>query len=95
MKTTLVALCTAALLSGAALANDPQSTNDRDSAARDGSGNDAFASLDTDSDGKLSKDEAAASDNLKSSFTMIDRNSDGYISRGELRRNTMPKPKRD
>lgn len=86
MKTTLIAFCTAALLSGAALANDPDAANDK---------SDAFATLDSDSDGKLSKEEAAGSSSLSASFTMIDRNSDGYISRSEYRRNTMPKPKRD
>lgn len=86
MKTTLFALCTAAVFSGAALANDPDSAKDR---------NDTFASLDSDSDGRLSKEEASGSNSLTASFTMIDRNSDGYISRGEFRRNTMPKARRD
>jgi Ca2+-binding EF-hand superfamily protein len=90
VKTAIIAFCSAALLSGAALANDTDSDNDKDM-----SKNDAFATLDTDSDGKLSKDEVAGSKSIAASFTMIDRNSDGYISRGEYRRNTMHKPKRD
>jgi Ca2+-binding EF-hand superfamily protein len=89
MKIALVTL-TAALLSTGALANDNETTNDT---GKDR--NDAFATLDSDSDGKLSKDEVSGSASLSSSFSMIDRNSDGYISRGEYRRNTMPKSKRD
>jgi Ca2+-binding EF-hand superfamily protein len=88
MKTALIAFCSAAVLSGAALANDTDSDKDK-------AGNDAFAALDMDSDGKLSKDEVSGSTTLSASFTMIDRNSDGYISRGEYRRNTMPRSKRD
>jgi Ca2+-binding EF-hand superfamily protein len=88
MKTALIAFCSAAILSGAALAEDTYSDKDKNK-------NDAFATLDADSDGKLSKDEAAGSTSLSASFSMIDRDSDGYISRGEYRRNTMPKPKRD
>jgi Ca2+-binding EF-hand superfamily protein len=86
MKTRLIVLCSAALFATAAAANDPESAKDT---------KDNFATLDTDSDGKISKEEAAGSANLSSSFTMIDRNSDGYISKGEFRRNTMPKPKSD
>lgn len=86
MKSPLIVICSAALLSTAAVANDPETAKDA---------KDNFATLDTDSDGKLSKDEAAGSASLSSNFTMIDRNSDGYISKGEFRRNTMPKPKSD
>ena len=86
MKTRLIVLCSAALLSTAAVANDPDAGKDT---------KDNFATLDTDSDGKLSKEEAAGSASLSTNFTMIDRNSDGYISKGEFRRNTMPKPKTD
>lgn len=88
MKTALITFCAAAALSGTALADDTYSHKDKGR-------NDAFATLDADSDGKLSKDEVAGSTSLSASFSMIDRNSDGYISRGEYRRNTMPKPKRD
>ena len=86
MKSPLLVLCSAALFSTAALANDRETSNDK---------KDSFATLDTDSDGKLSKEEAAGSASLTASFSMIDGNSDGYISKGEFRRNTMPKSKSD
>ena len=64
MKTTIIALGTAALLSGAAVASDSGSDTGK-------SRNDRFATLDSDSDGKLSKEEVAGSENLTASFSMI------------------------
>lgn len=85
MKHSLIALSAITLLAAPAFAED-DSSKDR---------NDTFASLDSDSDGKLSKEEVDGSSSLSANFSMIDRNSDGYISRGEFRRNTMRKPKRN
>lgn len=85
MKTPLIALCSVALLSGAAFAADTDSNDRRDT----------FAALDRDSDGKLSKEEVASSPTLANSFSMLDGDSDGYVDRGEFRRKTVPKPKRD
>jgi Ca2+-binding EF-hand superfamily protein len=86
MKKPLILLCTAAMLSTAAMAGDPDASDSK---------KDAFEQLDADSDGQLSKEEASGSSSLSASFTMIDKNSDGYISKGEFRRNTMPKSNRD
>jgi Ca2+-binding EF-hand superfamily protein len=87
MKTKLVTLCSAILLSTAfaASAEDADKPKDR---------KDRFATLDADSDGQLSKEEVAGSSALSGSFTMIDRNSDGFISEREFRRNTRAKSDR-
>jgi Ca2+-binding EF-hand superfamily protein len=84
MKYRIILLCTAALVSGAALAGEDKSIRSAD---------DTFKELDEDSDGKISQAEAEANSTLSTSFTMIDGNSDGYITKREYRRNTMPKPK--
>jgi Ca2+-binding EF-hand superfamily protein len=80
-------LCSAALLSTAAIAQTDETSSRSDK-------KDMFANLDADSDGQLSKDEVASHSGLADSFTMIDRNSDGYISKGEFRRNVRSKPDR-
>jgi Ca2+-binding EF-hand superfamily protein len=87
MKTRIILMCSAALLTSAALANDE--ANDMDTKGSSGS----FASLDADGDGKLSKDEAAANDHIAASFDKLDGNSDGYVTKREFRRNTMHRPK--
>ena len=84
MKTQLILLCSAALLSTAAIAEDTDSSKNK---------GDTFASLDVDSDGKLSQEEVASNSGLTASFTKLDGDSDGFISKREFRRNTMPKPK--
>jgi Ca2+-binding EF-hand superfamily protein len=85
MKSHLAFLCSAALLSTAALAaDDTQRTKDS---------GDAFASLDADGDGKVSKDEAAGHDDIVNNFDRLDRDRDGFVTKREFRRNTMPKPK--
>lgn len=86
MKTRLMVLCSAALISTAAMAAQAEETNSRSDKK------DMFANLDADSDGQLSKDEVATHSGLADSFSMIDRNSDGYISKGEFRRNVRSKP---
>jgi hypothetical protein len=93
MKTTsfkpttfkLVALCSAALLSTGAIAEDPDRTK--------GSGG-LFETLDADSDGKVTKEEAAANSSFADSFAALDGNSDGVVTKREYRRNTMKKPER-
>jgi Ca2+-binding EF-hand superfamily protein len=84
MKKPFVLLCSAALISTAALAH----AND-ENASRDKQG--TFASLDKDSDGRLTQDELASTP-LSGSFSELDGNSDGYVSKGEFRRNTRSKP---
>ena len=83
MKNQLIVLCTAALLSTAAVADENRADNDK---------SDPFASLDADSDGTLSKEELSGSASLAASFDKLDGNSDGFISKREFRRNTRPKP---
>jgi Ca2+-binding EF-hand superfamily protein len=85
MKTRLMLLCAAVLLSSAALADD----NKMD---EKGSG-DTFKALDTDGDGKVSKSEAAANEHFANSFDKLDGNSDGYVTKREWQRNTMRRPK--
>jgi hypothetical protein len=84
MKTGLILLCSAALLSTAAIADDKSDST--------GSGG-TFKSLDADGDGKITKDEAAANAHFANSFDKLDRNSDGYVSKREFRLNTMKRPK--
>jgi Ca2+-binding EF-hand superfamily protein len=85
MKSPLVLLCSAALLSTAAMAaDDTQRTK---------SSGDSFTSLDADGDGKVSKDEAAGHDEIVDNFDKLDRNGDGFVTKREFRRNTMPMPK--
>lgn len=81
MKSNLIILCAAALLSTAAMANETESSEKKGT----------FASLDADGDGKLSREEASTHAGLASNFTAIDGNSDGFITEREYRRNTMPK----
>lgn len=87
MKTRIILLCSAALLSSAALANEAANDTDAKGAGA------TFKALDTDGDGKLSKDEAAANTQLSASFDKLDGNSDGFVSKREFQRNTMPRPK--
>jgi hypothetical protein len=87
MKYPLAILCSAALLSGAALAGDKE--HDKSGAAK----SDTFASLDTNSDGKLSPEEVSGHSSLKESWTNLDSDSDGFVSKKEFKRNTMPKEK--
>jgi len=84
MKYQLIVLCSAALASTAALAEDPDRTK--------GSG-DLFVTLDSDSDGKVSKEEAAANTSFASNFSALDKDSDGFVTKKEFRRNTMPQSK--
>ena len=84
MKLRLIALCSAALLSTAAIAED---------GSRKSNPSDAFASLDADSDGKVSKEEASGHESIADNFDRLDRDRDGFVSKKEFRRNTMPKPK--
>jgi Ca2+-binding EF-hand superfamily protein len=86
MKHSLIALCSTALLCGAAWGNDDKSTDEK---------HDTFSTLDQDNDGRLSKQEVEGHGNLADSFSMLDRNSDGYVTKKEFRRNTMPKPRSD
>ena len=85
MKTRLIVLCSAALLSTAALAAEDGKSQSNSS--------DTFASLDADSDGKVSKEEASGHEAIVNSFDRLDRDRDGFVSKKEFRRNTMPKPK--
>ena len=84
MKTRVMILCTAALLSAAALADDKPEPK--------ASGT-SFKALDADGDGKLSKEEAAVNEHIASSFDKLDGNSDGYVTQREFQRNTMRRPK--
>jgi Ca2+-binding EF-hand superfamily protein len=84
MKSQLVLLCSAALLSTAAMAEDTQRTK---------SSSDSFTTLDADGDGKVSKEEAAGHETIANSFDKLDQDRDGFVTKKEFRRNTMPKPK--
>jgi hypothetical protein len=84
----LVALCSAALLSTGALAED---SNRTDADRAKGSGG-LFETLDADADGRVTKEEAAANSTFASSFSALDGNSDGVVTKREYRRNTMRKP---
>ena len=84
MKTRLILLCSAALLTSAALADDKTDTK---------SGGDTFTTLDADGDGKISKEEAATNEHFAATFDRLDGNSDGFVSKREFRRNTMKRPK--
>lgn len=84
MKTRLVLLCSVALLSTAALADDKMEEK--------GSG-DTFKMLDTDGDGKISKSEASANEHLANSFDKLDGNSDGFVTKREWQRNTVRRQK--
>ena len=84
MKIPVMLLCTAALLSSTALADD------RSNAKESG---DTFKALDADNDGKISKEEASANEHFANSFDKLDANSDGYITKREFQRNTMPRTK--
>lgn len=81
MKYQIILLCSAALASGAALADDKSMR----------SADDTFKELDQDSDGKISQAEAEANASLSSNFDKLDGNSDGYVTKREYHRNTMPK----
>jgi Ca2+-binding EF-hand superfamily protein len=82
MKYTLIVLCSAALTSVAAVAED--SNRKKDST-------DIFKTIDADADGKVSKEEAAANSSFANNFSALDGNSDGFVTEREYRRNTMPK----
>lgn len=84
MKTRLIVLCAAALLSTAALADDKAESK--------GSGG-VFATLDTDGDGKVSKSEAEANHSFAANFDKLDGNSDGFVTKREYQRHTLPKQK--
>ena len=84
MKTRLILLCSAALMTTAALADDNMENRN---------GGDTFSALDADGDGKISKEEAATNEHFAASFDRLDGNSDGYVSKREFRRNTMKRPK--
>ena len=84
MKTRLILLCSAALLSTSALAEDNPDAK--------GPG-DTFKTLDSDGDGKISKSEAAVNEHLANSFDKLDGNSDGFVTKREWQRNTMRRPK--
>ena len=87
MKTRLILVCSAALLTSAALANDMDKQESKSGTS------DTFKSLDTDGDGKISKAEASANAHIAASFDKLDGNSDGYVTKREFERNTMPKQK--
>lgn len=82
MKYALIVLCTAALTSAAALAEDSSRTKEP---------TDLFKTVDADADGKVSKEEAAANSTFANNFSALDGNSDGVVTEREYRRNTMPK----
>jgi Ca2+-binding EF-hand superfamily protein len=84
MKYPIVLLCSAALLSTAALAGEEKS--------KEGA-NATFETLDADADGKLSRDEVSGNSSLSGNFAALDGNSDGFVSKREFQRNTMPKPR--
>jgi Ca2+-binding EF-hand superfamily protein len=83
MKYQIILLCSAAVASSAALADEKSMA----------SANDTFKELDQDSDGKISQAEAQANTTIANSFTTLDGNSDGFVTKREYRRNTMPKAK--
>ena len=85
MKYRLIVLCSAALASTAAIADD--TTRTKESA-------DIFKTVDADADGKVSKQEAAANASFASNFSALDKDSDGFVTKSEFRKNTMPKPDR-
>jgi Ca2+-binding EF-hand superfamily protein len=82
MKYALIVVCTAALASAAAVAEDSSRTKDT---------TDLFKTVDADADGKVSKEEAAANTTFANNFSALDGNSDGVVTEREYRRNTMPK----
>jgi Ca2+-binding EF-hand superfamily protein len=84
MKTGLILLCSAALFSTAALANDEPDAK---------SAGGIFQTLDADGDGKVSKSEAEANQGFSNNFDKLDGNSDGFVSKREFQRNTRAKPK--
>jgi Ca2+-binding EF-hand superfamily protein len=84
MKTGLILLCSAALFSTAALANDEPDAK---------SAGGIFQTLDADGDGKISKSEAEANQGFANHFDKLDGNSDGFVSKREYQRNTRAKPK--
>lgn len=84
MRAGLILLCSAALFSTAALADDKADSKSSSS---------VFTTLDSDNDGKVSKSEAEASQSFASSFDMLDGDSDGFVSKREFQRNTRAKPK--
>jgi Ca2+-binding EF-hand superfamily protein len=84
MKTGLVLLFSAALLSTATLAADKPD-------ARGSS--DVFKTLDADGDGKISKSEAESNQSFAGSFDRLDGNKDGFVTKREFQRNTRAKPK--
>ena len=77
MKPSSIAIAAAALLSGAAFAQDeaPQAAASQSS---------AFQALDADHDGKISQDEAQAAPVVARSFTTADKDKDGKISQDEF-----------
>jgi Ca2+-binding EF-hand superfamily protein len=85
MKYELIALCSAALLSTAAVAGDPDAKKNS---------SEIFKTLDADADGKVSKEEASANASFANNFSTLDGNSDGVVTEREFRRNSMPKPDR-
>jgi Ca2+-binding EF-hand superfamily protein len=88
MKTGLVLLFSAALLSTAALADD------KPDAQSDAKGSSAiFKTLDADGDGKISKSEAESNQSFANSFDKLDGNSDGFVTKREFQRNTRTRPK--
>jgi Ca2+-binding EF-hand superfamily protein len=82
MKYALLVLCSAALGSAAAIAEDSSRTKGT---------NDLFKTVDVDADGKVSKEEAAANESFANNFPALDGNSDGVVTEREFRRNTMPR----
>ena len=84
MKYPLLLLCTAALATSVAMANE-------ESRAKDS--NDLFAAVDTNADGNVSKEEAAANPSFEKNFDALDGNHDGTVTEREYRRNAMPKKK--
>ncbi len=67
-----IAIATAALLSTAALADDPKSSTTA-----------TFESLDKNADQQISRTEAAADKMVADRFSSLDTNGDGYVSKSE------------